>query len=260
MAYETVLCDKRDHIAYVTINRPDKLNALNRQVMHDLDACFRLIEEDGELRAAIITGAGERSFAAGADINELARLTPVEGQESSRRGQRVLDYIERLGKPVIAAVNGLALGGGCELAMACTLRIASENARFGQPETKLGILPGYAGTQRLPRLVGKGRAMEIILTGEQLSAHEAYRIGLVNQVVSQQELIGAAETMARKITANAPLALKLAMEAVHRGMETTHAEGEFLEGILFGLCCTTADMKEGMQAFLEKRPARFSGT
>jgi len=259
MPYETLLCEKREAIAYVTINRPEKLNALNRRVIDELDACFTAFEADDDIRAVILTGAGERSFVAGADINELAVQTPVEGRETSLRGQRVLDRIENLGKPVIAAVNGFALGGGCELAMACTLRIASESARFAQPEVKLGIVPGYAGTQRLPRLVGKGRAMEIILTGEQLSAQEAYRIGLVNQVVSSKDLIAAAGNLARKIMANAPLAVKFAMEAVNRGMDMSQAEGEFLEASLFGLCCTTADMKEGTQAFLEKRPAKFVG-
>jgi enoyl-CoA hydratase/carnithine racemase len=259
MPYETLLYEKRDGIAYVTINRPEKLNALNRQVMDELSACFEVIRHDGEVRVAILTGAGEKAFAAGADISELAVQTPVEGKETSVRGQRLLDAIENLGKPVIAAVNGYALGGGCELAMACTLRLAADNARFGQPEVKLGIIPGYAGTQRLPRLVGKGRALELILTGEPISAQEAYRIGLVNQVVTQQELIPACETMARKIMANAPLAVRFAMEAVNHGCEMTAAEGQFLEATLFGLCCTTEDMKEGTRAFLEKRPARFSG-
>src|SRR5947199_10336218 len=228
MPYETLLCEKREAIAYVTINRPEKLNALNRRVIDELDACFTALEADDGIRAVILTGAGERSFVAGADINELAVQTPIEGRETSLRGQRVLDRIENLGKPVIAAVNGFALGGGCELAMACTLRIASDNARFAQPEVKLGIVPGYAGTQRLPRLVGKGRAMEIILTGEQLSAQEAYRIGLVNQVVSLKDLIAAAGNLARKIIANAPLAVKFAMEAVNQGMDMSQAEGEFL--------------------------------
>jgi enoyl-CoA hydratase/carnithine racemase len=257
MGYETLLYEKRARIAYLTINRPDKLNALNRRVMEDLGDCIQAVREDDEVLAAILTGAGEKSFAAGADINELAAQNPVEGKETSRRGQQVLDALENLGKPVIAAVNGFALGGGCELAMACTLRIASENARFGQPEVKLGILPGYAGTQRLPRLVGKGRALEIILTGEQVNAQEAYRIGLVNQVVPFQDLMPAAEALARKIMANAPLAVKFAMEAVHHGMEMTQAEGDFLEATLFGLCCATADMKEGTRAFLEKRSAQF---
>lgn len=259
MAYETLLYEKRDGIGYVTINRPEKLNALNQRVMAELSACFENIYEDQEVRAVILSGAGERSFVAGADVSELAVQDSVQGKHTSTRGQKILDFIEDLGKPVIAAVNGYALGGGCELAMACTLRIASENARFGQPEVKLGIIPGYAGTQRLPRLVGKGRAMELILTGEPISAQEAYRIGLVNQVVAAKDLIAAAEALARKIMANGPLAVKLCMEAVNHGMEMTQEEGQFLEATLFGLCCTTADMKEGTRAFLEKRPATFVG-
>jgi enoyl-CoA hydratase len=227
--------------------------------MDELHDCFQEIERDDEVRAVILTGAGEKAFVGGADINELAVQTPVEGKELSMRGQKILDLIEHLGKPVIAAVNGYALGGGCELALACTIRIASENARLGQPEVKLGLIPGYAGTQRLPRLVGRGRALEMVLSGEPVSAAEAYRIGLVNQVVSAQDLIAAAEKLAHKILANAPLAVKFALEAVNHGLEMTQAEGQFLEANLFGLCCTTADMKEGTRAFLEKRPARFMG-
>ena len=259
MAYETLLYEKRDSIGYVTINRPDKLNALNRQVMDELDDCFRAIQNDEEVSEVILTGAGEKAFVAGADLQELATLAPLEGRDFSRRGQRIFDLIENLGKPVIAAVNGYALGGGCELAMACTLRIASENARFGQPEVKLGLIPGCAGTQRLARLVGKGRALEMILSGEAIDAQEAYRIGLVNQVVPAAELAAAAETLARKIAANAPLAIKFALEAVNRGLEMTREQGQFLEAVLFGLCCTTADMKEGTRAFLEKRSAKFVG-
>jgi enoyl-CoA hydratase len=259
MPFETLLYEKRDALGVVTINRPEKLNALNQKVMHDLLACFEAIGNDQEVRAAILTGAGEKAFVAGADISELAVQTPVSGKETSVSGQRVLDLIENLGKPVIAAVNGYALGGGCELAMACTLRIASENARFGQPEVKLGIIPGYAGTQRLPRLIGKGRALELILTGDPVNALEAYRIGLVNLVVPLKELMPAAETLASKIMANAPLALRFAMEAVHHGMEMSEAEGQFLEATLFGLCCTTEDKNEGTRAFLEKRPAKFTG-
>jgi enoyl-CoA hydratase len=230
MAYQTLLYETRAGIAYVTVNRPEKLNALNRKVMEELGACFEEIRDHEDVRAAILTGAGEKAFVAGADVNELAVLTPVEGKETSLRGQRVLDSIENLGKPVIAAVNGYALGGGCELAMACTLRVASENARFGQPEVKLGIIPGYA-----------------------------YRIGLVNQVAAAKDLIAVAEALARKIMANAPLAVKFALEAVNRGCEMTQTEGEFLEATLFGLCSTTADMKEGTRAFLEKRPPKFGG-
>ncbi len=259
MAYETLLYTKREGVGTVTLNRPEKLNALNRRVMEELIACFQDIQRDDEVRAVILTGAGEKAFAAGADVSELAVQSPVDGKENSRRGQRILDFIENLGKPVIAAVNGFALGGGCELAMACTCRVASENARFGQPEVKLGIIPGYAGTQRLPRLVGKGRALEIILSGESVTAREAYNIGLVNQVVPAQEVISAAEALARKFMANAPLAVKFALEAVNRGLEMKQEEGQFLEASLFGLCCATDDMKEGTRAFLEKRPAKFAG-
>ncbi len=259
MPYETLLYEKRAGIGYVTVNRPDKLNALNRRVMEELLDCFQSIQKDEEVRVAILTGAGEKGFVAGADINELAVQTPVEGKETSLRGQKVLDLIENLGKPVIAAINGYALGGGCEIALACTLRIAAENARLGQPEVKLGIIPGYAGTQRLARLVGKGRGLEMILTGDPIGAQEAYRIGLVNQVVPQAELPAAAEKLAQKIMANAPLAIKFALEAVNHGLEMSEAEGQFLEAALFGLCCTTADMKEGTRAFLEKRPAKFVG-
>jgi enoyl-CoA hydratase/carnithine racemase len=260
MAYTTLIYEKRGGIGYVTVNRPEKLNALNDTVMVELNACFESIEQDAEVKAVILTGAGEKAFVAGADIAVLAAQTPVEGKERSVRGQRVLDLIENLGKPVIAAVNGYALGGGCELAMACTLRVASDHAKLGQPEVKLGIIPGYAGTQRLPRLVGKGRAMELILTGEPISASEAWRIGLVNQVAPAQDLIATAEGLARKMMANGPLAVRFAMEAVNRGCEMTPEQGQFLEATLFGLCCTTADMKEGTRAFLEKRPANFTGT
>jgi len=259
MAFENLLYEKRNGIGYVTVNRPEKLNALNRKTVAELHECFLDIERDDEVRAVILTGAGERAFVGGADINELAVLTPLEGKEMSMRGQKVLDLVEHLGKPVIAAINGYALGGGCELALACTLRIASENARLGQPEVKLGLIPGYAGTQRLPRLVGRGRALEMLLSGDPVNAAEAYRIGLVNQVVPVQDLIAAAEKLAQKIMANAPLAVKFALEAVSHGLEMPEAEGQFLEANLFGLCCTTADMKEGTRAFLEKRPARFTG-
>lgn len=259
MAFETLLHEKRDAIGLVTVNRPDKLNALNRRVMDELNECFRAVQQDDQVRVVILTGAGEKAFVAGADISELALQAPLEGKEMSRRGQQILDFIENLGKPVIAAVNGYCLGGGCELAMACTLRIASENARFGQPEVKLGLIPGYAGTQRLARLVGQGRALEMILSGEPVTAQEAYRIGLVNQVVPAPDLIPASEALARKMAANAPLAIKLALEAVNHGLEMTRAQGQFLEATLFGLCCTTADMKEGTRAFLDKRPAKFLG-
>ena len=259
MAFFNLLYEKRNGISYVTINRPEKLNALSPAIMEELDECFQGIAKDAEVRAVILTGAGEKAFVGGADIRVLAEQTPVEGQALSRRGQEILSFIERLGKPVIAALNGYALGGGCELALACTLRIASENARLGQPEVKLGLMCGYGGSQRLPRLVGKGRGLELLLTGEAVSAAEAYRIGLVNQVVPAAELMAAAERMAQKIMANAPLAVKFTLEAVNHGLEMPEAEGQLLEATLFGLCCTTSDMKEGTRAFLEKRPARFSG-
>jgi enoyl-CoA hydratase len=259
MVYETLLIDRRDAIGYVKINRPEKLNALNRRMMEELLDCFQALQKDKEIRVVILTGSGEKAFVAGADISELAPQTPVEGKETSRLGQQVFSLIENLGKPVIAAINGFALGGGCELAMACTLRIAAETARLGQPEAKLGLIPGYGGSQRLPRLVGKGRALELILTGETVTAPEAHRIGLVNQVVPLAELPAAAEKLAQKIVANAPLAIKFALEAVNHGMEMPAAEGQLLEAALFGLCCTTADMKEGTRAFLEKRPAKFTG-
>jgi enoyl-CoA hydratase len=259
MAYETLLYEKSEGIATVIFNRPTKLNVLNRKVMDELADCIEQIRKDDEVKAVILTGAGEKAFVAGADVNELAVHTPVQGKEASVAGQRVLDALENLGKPSIAAVNGYALGGGCELAMAATLRIASDAARFGQPEVKLGIIPGYGGTQRLPRLVGKGRALELILGGEPITAQEAYRIGLVNQVAPAAELIPAARALAKKIMANAPLAVRFAMEAVNHGLELSQQEGQFLEATLFGLVATTEDMKEGTRAFLEKRPAKFGG-
>ncbi|HEV2499409.1 MAG TPA: enoyl-CoA hydratase-related protein [Terriglobia bacterium] len=265
MNYQTLLYETRGGIAYVTLNRPEKLNALNHVALGEIEACFGAIQKDNHVLAVILTGSGERAFAAGADVAELAELADPTtgganlGSEAAQRGQRVLRLIENLGKPVIAAVRGYAVGGGCELAMACTLRIASETARFGQPEVKLGLIPGYGGSQRLARLVGKGRAFEIILTGEMITAAEAYRIGLVNRVVPDQDLITAAETLARKIMANAPLAVRRSLEAVHHGMECTQVEGENLESALFGQCCGTEDMKEGTRAFLEKRPPKFAG-
>jgi enoyl-CoA hydratase/carnithine racemase len=257
--FENLLYETRGGIAYITVNRPAVRNALNSATIHELKAAFEQARQNDEVRVVILTGAGDKAFVAGADINELARLTPVEGQEYALAGQAVFDFIERLGKPVIAAVNGYALGGGCELAMACSFRIGSENAVLGQPEVKLGIIPGYAGSQRLPRLVGKGVAMQILLTGDMVASAEALRIGLVNQVVPQPELISAAEAIAKKIMGNAPLAVKFCLDAVNRGMEMTQDEGQHLEATLFGLCCATEDMKEGTRAFLEKRTANFKG-
>ena len=259
MEFQNLKFETKDQIAYVTINRPDKLNALNMATMEELRAAFTAIRDDAAVRVAIVTGAGEKAFIAGADISELAKHDPVQAKAYTHKGQSVLDLIEDCGKPVIACINGYALGGGCEIAMACTLRLASDNAKLGQPEVKLGIIPGYGGTQRLPRLVGKGLAMQLVLSGEQITAQEAYRIGLVNEVVPQGELIARAEAIARKIIANAPLAVQYAMEAVNHGLDMTLAEGLYLEATLFGVCCATEDKREGTTAFLEKRPAQFKG-
>src|SRR5208283_1004489 len=255
----TVAYEKKDAIAYVTVNRPKVLNALNTPTWADLRTAFENARDDGAVRGVILTGAGDRAFVAGADISELAHATALEAEESSRFGQKVLDLIENLGKPVIAAINGFALGGGCETAMACTIRIAVESAKFGQPEVKLGVLPGAGGTQRLPRLVGKGRALQLILTGEMINAQEAYRIGLVNEVVPTANLISRAEAILKQIFSNAPLAIKYSLEAVNKGLETSQDEGLALEASFFGLCAGTEDKKEGTSAFLEKRAPRFQG-
>ena len=259
MTFENIVFEKKSAIGYVTVNRPKALNALNRATMDELLAAFTDIQQDPAVRVAILTGAGDKAFVAGADINELAQQDAVTGKAFAHRGQAVLDLIENLGKPVIACINGFALGGGCELALACAMRLASENAKLGQPEVKLGIIPGYGGSQRLPRLVGKGMAMHLVLTGEMISAQEALRIGLVNEVVAAADLIARAEAIAGKIVANAPLAVQYAMEAVNKGMEMTLAEGLFLEAVLFSVSCSTADKKEGTSAFLEKRAAQFQG-
>ena len=258
-ALENVLYEKKDGIAYVTLNRPKVLNALNQRTWQDLRAAFEDVRDDASVRGVILTGAGDKAFIAGADISEIAHITAVDAERSSRYGQDVLTLIENLGKPVIAAVNGFALGGGCETAMACTIRVASEHARFGQPEVTLGIIPGGGGTQRLPRLVGKGRALQIILSGAMITAQEAYRIGLVNEVVPATELIARAEAILKQIFANAPGAIRFSLEAVNRGLETSQAEGMALEASLFGLCAGTEDKDEGTQAFLQKRPAKFKG-
>jgi enoyl-CoA hydratase len=259
MTYQTLLFEVRDGIAFVTINRPDKLNALNDQVMAELGDVAERIATDDQIRGAILTGAGPKAFVAGADIGDLAKQGPFDGRARALRGQAVLRRLETCGKPVIAAINGFALGGGCELAMACHLRVASENARFGQPEVKLGIAPGYGGTQRLPRLVGKGVALQLILTAEPIDAQEAYRIGLVNKVVPAAQLLAESEKLLRGILAMGPLAVQLALEAVDRGLDMTLDEGLLLEANHFGLLAATQDTKEGLTAFLEKRPARFQG-
>jgi enoyl-CoA hydratase len=259
MSYQNLLIEKKGAVAIVTVNRPDKRNALNDRTMEELDAVFTAFAGDPETRGVILTGAGDKAFVAGADIGELSTQSPVQGKERSIRGQEILDKIENLGKPVIAAVNGFALGGGCELAMACHVRIASENARLGTPEVKLGIMCGYGGTQRLARLLGKGRALEILLTGEMVDAAEAHRIGLVNKVVPQDKLLAEAEALLLKMLDNGPISLRFTLEAVNAGLEMPFAQAQYLEATLFGLICTTGDMKEGTQAFLEKRPAKFQG-
>jgi enoyl-CoA hydratase len=259
MAYQNLLYALQDAVATVTINRPDKLNALNRATILELEQVVGEIERDDQVRAVILTGAGEKAFVAGADINELAALQPVEAANFAARGQRLFRRLELLPKPVIAAVNGFALGGGLELAMSCTFRVASENARLGQPEIKLGIIPGYGGTQRLPRLVGKGPALALLLTGDPIPAAEAYRIGLVQQVVPQAELLATARQWVARILANGPLAAGLLLEAVHLGVEMPLEEALAFEAAQFGLSCSTQDMREGTRAFLEKRPAQFRG-
>ena len=257
LALDNVAYVKKRDIAYVTLNRPKVLNALNTPTWSDLRAAFEDARDDAVVRGVILTGAGDKSFIAGADISELAHVTAVDAEQTARLGHGVLDLIENLGKPVIAAVNGFALGGGCETAMACTIRIAVENARFGQPEVKLGLLPGCGGTQRLPRLVGKGRAMQLILSGETISAQEAYRIGLINEIVSAASLIQRAEAILRQISANAPIAIRFALEAANKGLETSQSEGLLLEASYFGLCAATEDKNEGTSAFLEKRVPLF---
>ena len=256
---ETLKIETADRIRVLTVHRPEKLNALNDEVMTALEAALDEARRDDGVGAVIVTGSGEKAFIAGADIGELSKLSPLGGRDHSRKGQSIVAKLENLGKPVIAAVNGYALGGGCELALACTIRVASENARFGQPEVKLGIIPGYGGSQRLARIVGEGRAMQLCLTAEQIDAAEAHRIGLVNKVVPAGQALTAAKEMARAILANGPIACRLVLDAVRRGLEMPLAEGLAFESNLFGLCAATADMKEGMSAFLEKRPARFTG-
>jgi enoyl-CoA hydratase len=259
MAYENILSEKKEGIAYITFNRPKVLNALNRKTVEELRDALLDARDDCSVRVLILTGAGEKSFVAGADIGELAQRTPVDGKDFSLFGQSAFHLLETLGKPSICAINGFALGGGCELALCCTIRLASKNAKLGQPEVKLGIIPGYGGSQRLARLCGKGVAHELCLTGEMITAEEALRIGLVNHIYEPAELLPAAEAMAKKIIANAPLAVKYTMEAIERGVEMPQEEGLFLEATLFGLACATQDMREGTKAFLEKRKADFKG-
>ncbi len=259
MAYENLLYEKKNGIASITFNRPKVLNALNRKTVEEFQHALLDARDDASVRVLILTGSGEKAFVAGADINELAQQTPVNGKEFSIFGQGVFHLLETIGKPSICAINGFALGGGCELALSCTIRIASKAAKLGQPEVKLGIIPGYGGSQRMARLCGKGVAHELCLNGEMITAEEAQRIGLVNHIYEPAELLPAAEALAKKIIEKAPLAVKYCMEAIERGVEMPQEEGMFLEATLFGLCCATADMREGTKAFLEKRPAQFKG-
>lgn len=259
MEFKNLLLRKADGIGWITVNRPDKLNALNGETVEELTQAFESLRDDEEVLAVILTGAGEKAFVAGADISELAGLEEPEGRHYARRGQELTLTIENFPKPVIAAINGYALGGGTELAMACHLRIAAETARLGQPEVKLGLIPGFGGTQRLARLVGKGRALEVILSGRMVSAAEALSWGLVNRVVPADKLMAEVEALCREIIKNAPLALGLAIEAINRGLDRPLEEALDIEADLFGQACGTEDAREGTSAFLEKRPARFRG-
>ncbi len=259
MSYRNLKLETREGVAVVTIDRPQKLNALNVETLGELEALFSELAADRAVRGVVVTGSGEKAFVAGADIGELSALTAASGREFSRRGQRVFDRLDRLGKPVAAAINGFALGGGCELALACHVRVAADTAKLGTPEVKLGILCGYGGTQRLARLVGRGRALELLLTGEAIDAQEALRIGLVNRVVPRAKVVAESEALLRKMIANAPIALRLTLEAVDAGLDVPLAQGLDHEATLFGLLCTTEDMIEGTRAFAEKRPPRFQG-
>lgn len=259
MAYENILCDFKEGLAFVTVNRPQKLNALNEGVISELFAAFTDLKNNAGIKAVIVTGAGDKAFISGADIQELAVLTPATGKEKMLKGHALFNLIEQLGKPVVAAINGFALGGGCELAMACTIRFASADARFGQPEINLGVIPGYGGTQRLSRLAGKGRALELILSGDMINAEEAYRIGLINKIYPKEKLLEETEAFCRKLMTKGAVALRCAMEAVNKGLNITLEDGLNLEANLFALLCSTEDMREGLNAFLEKRKPVFTG-
>ena len=259
MNFDNLLFERDGAVALLTVNRPQVLNALDSATIDDLRRAVLAVRHDDAIRVVIITGAGDKAFVAGADINELAIQTPSRGKETSLRGQHVFDLIENLGKPVIAAINGYALGGGCELALACTLRIAADTARIGQPEINLGIIPGYGGTQRLARLVGKGAALEMILTGRHLTAAEAAQIRLVNRVVPAASLMAEAKGLAAELATKAPIAMQYIIEAVNRGLEVSFDKAQFIEATLFGLVSSTDDMREGTKAFLEKRQAVFKG-
>ncbi len=256
---QNLLVERDGGVAVVTVNRPKVLNALNTATLDELRRTVLALRHDDAVRAVIVTGAGDKSFIAGADINELAQQSPAGGRDHAMTGQHVLDLIENMGKPVIAAINGYALGGGCELAMACTIRIAADTAKLGQPEINLGLIPGYAGTQRLSRLVGRGRALELLLTGDQIPAQEAYRLGLVNRVVPAAELMAEARRLAAALAAKAPVAARYIIEAVNKGLQMPFAEAQVFEATLFGLVASTDDMREGTRAFLEKRKAEFKG-
>ena len=260
MTYDNLLIAREGAVAVVTVNRPSKLNALDAATLRELGAALPALAAEGA-RAIVLTGAGEKAFVAGADIEELAGLAPAAAQAHAALGQQAFDAIERLGVPVIAAINGFALGGGCELAMACTIRLAADTARFGQPEVNLGLTPGFAGTQRLPRLVGRGRALELLLTGDMITAQRAHDIGLVNRVVPAAELQAEARTLAQTLAAKAPLAVRYILDAVVRGAYMPLADAQHLESVTFGLAASTADMKEGTSAFLAKpkRPAVWKG-
>lgn len=259
MNFDNLLLDRDGAVATVTINRPQVLNALDSPTIDDLRRAMLNLKHDASVRVIVLTGAGDKAFVAGADINELAVQTPAQGREHALRGQHVFGIIDNLGKPVIAAINGYALGGGCELAMACTLRLAADTVRIGQPEINLGIIPGYGGTQRLARLVGKGIALELLLTGRHLTAAEALEIGLLNRVVPPQALMSDARALAAELAAKPPLAMAYIIEAVTRGLNVSLDEGQFLEATLFGLVASTADMREGTSAFIEKRKPDFRG-
>jgi len=259
MEYQNILYEVRDGVAVITVNRPDKLNALNAQTLDELEDAFKRAFSDESVLAVILTGAGEKAFVAGADVGEIAELDGMRGKIFALRGQRLLSLIENGQKPVIAAVNGYALGGGTEIAMACHIRVASKNAKFGQPEVKLGVIPGYGGTQRLPRLVGRGIALEWILSGDMVDAERAYQVGLVNRVVEPENLLDEAMNLAKRICANGPFALRAALEAVNRGLAVPLEEGLRIEADLFGACCATEDKNEGTSAFLQKRKPQFKG-
>jgi enoyl-CoA hydratase len=259
MSFDNLLVESEAGVAVLTIHRPQRLNALDSRTIDELRQAALDVQHDDQIRCVILTGAGDKAFVAGADIHELAHDTPESARRRALEGQQVFDLIEQLGKPVIAAVNGVALGGGCELAMACTLRLAADTARFGQPEINLGLIPGFGGSQRLARLVGKTKAMEMILTGKPMTAQEALAAGLVNRVVPAADLMKEARTLAAELSTKAPMALRYAMEAIHRGLELPFADGCQLEAALFGMVAATEDMREGTRAFLEKRKPEFKG-